>query len=443
MTDKEKFDSLMKHLVLEYDYGSYVYGTLTDKSDRDIVCVVDDAIDLSDSVNGIWEYHADGNMDYQFINSHCYRDKVRQHHILWLECYSLPKEHILFGRPEEFMPDFKLDKWELRKVISQISSNAWAKAGKKMTIAKDFDLYRGQKSLFHSLRIMMFGIQIAKFGKIVDYKEANHYWDEIYAMGNCGWDVYKEKYQPIANAIRSELVAVCPKPDNYKSENQNKKKGLKMEYKKGFDINEKIVDAMKKYKDVCKQVTEMSKEENMSDEREEIYRTAQSAKNYLKQTLDVYKLIKTAFMEYVTDDKGCDELVKRGVLTFHMEKDEKTQKDFRVIEQEVSERIVMLPEDVQNEIMEKMVGVRRKNVDIYTKNGRPEMASAEQKELDIINTLLPKEATREDIEEAVRKNYPDGITPGMMKTVIGETKAMFTRVEGKLVAQVVQSFLKK
>jgi uncharacterized protein YqeY len=262
-------------------------------------------------------------------------------------------------------------------------------------------------------------------------------------MGNCGWDVYKEKYQPIANAIRSELVAVCPKPENYKAENQNKKKGLKMEYKKGFDINEKIVDAMKKYKNICKQVTEMSKEENMSDEREEIYRTAQSAKNYLKQTLDVYKLIKTAFMEYVTDDKGCDELVKRGVLTFHMEKDEKTQKDFRVIEQEVSERIVMLPEDVQNEIMEKMVGVRRKNVDIYTKNGRPEMASNEQSEIDVLNEFMPKEATREEVEEWVRSSWPAGITQSMMGYVIGESKKAFERVDGKMVSEVVRSMIQK
>ena len=169
MTPWERFDALNEHILLQYHYGSVVYGTMTDKSDVDIICVVDDVIDLSDAVNGMWEFHVGDNLDFQFVNLKRWMEMVANHHIWWLECYGLDRQYIIKGNPEDYMQYFKLDKWKLRQVISQIASNAWAKADKNMTVEKDYDLYRGQKSLFHSLRIMKFGIQIAKFGKIVDY----------------------------------------------------------------------------------------------------------------------------------------------------------------------------------------------------------------------------------------------------------------------------------
>ena len=70
MDNKERFDSLMQHVILAFEYGSTVYGTLTEKSDKDVVCIVDDTIDLSDAFNGIWEYHDNSvtpETDYQFI----------------------------------------------------------------------------------------------------------------------------------------------------------------------------------------------------------------------------------------------------------------------------------------------------------------------------------------------------------------------------------------
>ena len=89
MTDKERFDLLMQHVLLMFDYGSSVYGTLTEQSARDIVCIVDDSCDLSDAFNRIWEYHDTDNNDYQFLNERDWIEKIKNHHILWLECYML------------------------------------------------------------------------------------------------------------------------------------------------------------------------------------------------------------------------------------------------------------------------------------------------------------------------------------------------------------------
>jgi len=427
----------MQHTKLLFKYGSIVYGTTTERSDEDVVCIVDDEIDLSEYTNGIFEHHT-GNVDWQFINERRWIEMIKAHHIVWLECYGLPKEKVLIGDPYDYMKYFKLDRWTLRKVISQISSNAWAKAGKKMTVEKDFDLYRGQKSLFHSLRILMFGIQIAWKGRITDYTEANWLWDEIYAMGDCGWLVYAEKYKALSNKLHSDFVALCPKPDEYKKENQNKNK--KMENKKGFDINEKIVAAMTDYKDVSKQLTDLKKN---NDTESDVYRATLAGQTKLKKRLDVYKLVKTAFMEYVTNTTNCEKLVKREVLTWHKEIDEQTQKEYWVIDQDVSERMVLLPLDVQQSIIEKMIAVRKKNVDIYTKNGRPEMAAAEQAEIDVLDEFMPKEATREEVEEWIRSTWPGGITQSMMGYVIGESKKAFARVDGKMVSEVVRSMIQK
>lgn len=210
----ERFAKLMQNVVTMFYYGSTVYGTLTDSSDTDIVVIVNDDINLSEFTNGIWEYHLD-NIDYQFINKSRFIEMVKAHHIIALEMFSLPESCILKGSVKEYKRYFTLDKWKLRQVISGIASNAYAKAHKKMTVEKDYDLYRGQKSLFHSVRVMIFGIQIAKYGEIVDYTEANKYWNMIKSMGECGWDKYKELFKPIINSIRSELVVLCPKPEEY------------------------------------------------------------------------------------------------------------------------------------------------------------------------------------------------------------------------------------
>jgi hypothetical protein len=188
------------------------------KDGHDVTLLTTKAKFLKES-DYIKEFKKDTN-DYQFINESTFINMVMEHHIVALEMFWLPPDLIIKGDVKRYEPYFKLDKWKLRQVVSSIASNAFAKAHKKMTVEKDYDLYRGQKSLFHSIRVMVFGIQIAKFGKIVDYQEANQYWTMIYAMKDSPWEVYKQTFKPIINQIRSELVILCPKPEEfYKNQN--------------------------------------------------------------------------------------------------------------------------------------------------------------------------------------------------------------------------------
>lgn len=103
--------------------------------------------------------------------------------------------------------EFVLDLEQLRRSISGVVSNSWVKAKKKMAQGDD---YIGRKSMWHSLRILMFGIQVAKYGKIVDFSEANEYYDDI-VKGNAPYSELVKVYKPIMNAKQSEFRVLCPK----------------------------------------------------------------------------------------------------------------------------------------------------------------------------------------------------------------------------------------
>jgi len=131
-----------------------------------------------------------------------------EHEISALECLFLPPSPP-FVMLNKLNYEFKLDLPKLRKAISHKSSNSFVKCKKKLEVEHDY--YIGKKSLWHSLRMLMFGTQIAKFGEIVNYCEANKFWKEIVMSERNDWLYFKEKYQPIFNELSTEFRKVAPK----------------------------------------------------------------------------------------------------------------------------------------------------------------------------------------------------------------------------------------
>jgi hypothetical protein len=160
-------------------------------------------------------------------------------------------------------------------------------------------------------------------------------------------------------------------------------------------------------------------------------------------TLELYKIIKSAFMEEAVKNKPMIKaLIDEGKLTFHMEKAEKDNGEVvevMVINQSMDERIDLVAEDVQQAILEKMVKAHKENIKTYDRPGYEDMLKKEQFELTVLEKFLPKEATREDIVEYIDKNYPSGIDAKAMGKVIGEVKRAFQRADGKLIAECVKS----
>jgi len=183
-----------------YQYGSHVYGTVGPQSDFDIIMI-------SDLEEPYAQFHwQDFNCTVFDIRE--FEIRLRDHDMTMLECLSLPEEFIIKNkRPYEL----KVDLYELRRAVSKKASNSFVKAKKKLTVKESFNPYVARKSLFHALRIPMFGKQIAEHGKILDFSVANHYWPQIRDCGHDDWAYYKKKYQPIFNNIMSDFRKVAPK----------------------------------------------------------------------------------------------------------------------------------------------------------------------------------------------------------------------------------------
>lgn len=192
---KNKYDIPMD---IVFPYGSRVYGTYDEKSDHDFIVIVPDGHTV---VNGT--ELRDGDYNIHVYHKKDWQDQLNLHKINTLEC------HYLCPFLSEKHFDFKLDKTLLRNELSQKSNHSFVKAKKKIEVEKDY--YVGWKSLFHSLRILTFGIQIASEGNIYNYASANGYWRDIKSANQYNWAYFKEKYQPEYNKLATEFRKLAPK----------------------------------------------------------------------------------------------------------------------------------------------------------------------------------------------------------------------------------------
>ena len=192
--DERQFETrkqIDENIIKVYRYGSTVYGTDTSESDNDYIVVVESDDLLYYSVE-------EDNDNYTVYSELMFIKKIHEHHISALEC-------IFQTDDDPYLNYFIYNSESLRRAISSVSSNSFVKCKKKLAIGEE---YIGKKSMFHSLRILMFGIQIAKYGKIVDYGCANQLLASIISMSS--WDVIKLMCQPIYNNLKSEFKELAP-----------------------------------------------------------------------------------------------------------------------------------------------------------------------------------------------------------------------------------------
>lgn len=139
--------------------------------------------------------------------------------------------------------------------------------------------------------------------------------------------------------------------------------------------------------------------------REEIDKQIASAmKNGEHTKLTVWRSIKTEFVKFQTSGSG-----------------------------------VELTDDKELQIITKMVQQRKDSIEQYTKAGRTELANAEQKELDILSSLLPNEPTENDIVETINeftKNKTEKLTMKDMRDVMSFVKTKYPTVNGGLVSKI-------
>ena len=177
-----------------YVFGSRVYQTATHESDYDIIVVANSMNEATEIRNGDLNIHV--HTPDKFIRD---LKELDMHN---LECIFAPTEAKILERVNYADANFKIQPEKMKfKSMSQ-SFNSFHKAKLKMY---DADTYIGAKSLFHSLRILLFATQIVKYGRILDFTEANKFWGEIKTDltltksetdGEQLWRYFKDKYLP-------------------------------------------------------------------------------------------------------------------------------------------------------------------------------------------------------------------------------------------------------
>lgn len=184
-------------LLNAYPYGSKVYGTADAESDTDLILVVDKAPDPEIQ-------HTMPGVDLTVWTADEFQRLLSEHDPSALECWFLPDNKAVVTR--EFR--FSLDRGKLRQSFSAKASNSWVKAKKKIDVHGELRI--GRKSLFHAIRLLSFGIQIASFGRILHYDEVNSVWRMILEQGFDSWAPYKEHWQGYYNTMHSTFRLAAP-----------------------------------------------------------------------------------------------------------------------------------------------------------------------------------------------------------------------------------------
>jgi predicted nucleotidyltransferase len=179
-----------------YIFGSQIYSTSNSDSDWDIIMVANNSVESIEIKNVLFNIHVYTPKKFQ--------EDLEWHRINNLECIFAPDWAKL---KETIKYDFKLNLTKLRHSISHVSSNSWVKSKKKLL---QDDYHIGVKSLFHSLRIPMFGTQIATSGGITDFSCANFIWNKIKTK-RWTWNELDVEFRELRNQIQTEFRKVADK----------------------------------------------------------------------------------------------------------------------------------------------------------------------------------------------------------------------------------------
>lgn len=100
-----------------------------------------------------------------------------------------------------------------------------------------------------------------------------------------------------------------------------------------------------------------------------------------------------------------------------------------------------LNEAAEITILQKMVKQREESIVNYKAGNRMDLVENEQKEIDIINELLPAVPTEDDIKNYLAANYPNGVEKKSMGLVIKAIKEALIGADGKMVSELVKNIL--
>ena len=161
-----------KYPTLKYAtlYGSHVYGTATEHSDLDLIVVIIDNKSIGDSFA---DYDSQiGNIDISLYDEVEFIKQIKQNDVKPLEAIFVKQQYIIFGNVLQYKNDFVCYYPNIRHTFGKVARMAWNKGCKKLTKKIDpNEIKRGKKSLYHSLRVFLFALNLYNTNKI-DFEDA-------------------------------------------------------------------------------------------------------------------------------------------------------------------------------------------------------------------------------------------------------------------------------
>ncbi|MCD7938320.1 MAG: GatB/YqeY domain-containing protein [Tannerellaceae bacterium] len=103
-----------------------------------------------------------------------------------------------------------------------------------------------------------------------------------------------------------------------------------------------------------------------------------------------------------------------------------------------------LNDEAAVKIIQKMVKQRKESAEIYTTQGRPELAEAELAEVEALEVYLPKQLTPEELETELKTILAEVGAEGprdMGKVMGAANKALAGKAEGRMISEIVRKLL--
>ena len=104
----------------------------------------------------------------------------------------------------------------------------------------------------------------------------------------------------------------------------------------------------------------------------------------------------------------------------------------------------ILSEDTEIKVLQRLIKQRRESADIYKQQNREDLYQIETEEIAVIESYLPKQLEREEVENIIRQIIADtgaGSVKDMGKVMGAANQKLAGQADGKTIAEIVKSLL--
>lgn len=95
-------------------------------------------------------------------------------------------------------------------------------------------------------------------------------------------------------------------------------------------------------------------------------------------------------------------------------------------------------------LLQKLIKQRKESLDIYTKNGKEDLAKIEQEEIEVIEKFLPQPLSQEELETLIKETIQQENATNikdMGKVMKSLTPKIMGRADNKLVSELIKKLL--